>query len=67
MRATKCTAATRRRRSALMERRNRGFDLTWDKRNRLNDHTTSRRHCKQYLTNARRKGWLVLTKEWRNL
>lgn len=67
MRATKYMAATRRRWSALIEQRNRGLDLIWQKRSRLNDHTTSRRHIKQYLTNARRCGWLAPTKEWRDL
>lgn len=67
MTPSKFSAATRARRSARLARRNRGYDLTCLKRNRLNDHTTNRRHCKQYLTNARRKGLLVLTKEWRDL
>ncbi len=66
MKATKYMAATRRRSSALMERRNRGFDLTWNKRNRLNDPMTSDRHCAQYVANARRMG-LVNPKDVKGL
>lgn len=67
MTPSKFSAATRARRSARLARRNRGYDLTCLKRNRLNDSMTQKRHCAQYLTKARRKGWLVLTKEWRDL
>ncbi|MDD3328897.1 MAG: hypothetical protein PHW25_17585 [Zoogloea sp.] len=67
MTPSKFSAATHARRSARLARCNRGYDLTCLKRNRLNDSMTQKRHCSQYLTKARRSGWLVMTKEWMDL
>lgn len=63
MTPSKSSAATCARRSALLARRNRGYDLTCLKRNRLNDSMTQKRHCAQYLAKARRGGWLN-PKDW---
>lgn len=57
MRASKFSAATRRRRNALLEQRNRGLALTYEKRCQK-DMATHRRHLSQYLTKARRRGWI---------
>lgn len=58
MRASKLSAATRRRRIALLEQRNRGTALTYDKRSRQKDMATHRRLLSQYVANARRHGWI---------
>lgn len=66
MRASKLSAATRRRRNALLEQRNRGLALTYDKRSCQKDMATHRRHLSQYLANARRRG-LINPKDLKDL